>query len=435
MRPVLPSLPLLLLALVACDSEVVRTPQGEGGSAGAPPSSAPTVLVHVVGQRGEAREAIDVLVHTEAGELRTREVSLRDGLHVEAHPGDYVSALWESQDVESGPWRLETVRVTEDVAQVRFYIGSALPPTNPNPAIRVEVGQALLPGADAYAVGLACGGGSGWQSEPASFEVDGYTGCSFSPSSSVVGLARDENQRLLAFDAVEITHVPDAVATVLFPSTPIERRTVDLEIATMAGWSLGTVLGGIVWRQPAHAYDEAIDGLPAYGVTLPLPLKLDLPTLPLGDVVGSLTVWLDGPGSDAVCHEASLSIAESATWIPTRLRRVLLAEDESSYVMVAADPSGAFEESGDGLAIELDGARLWAPVPEGTESQPVPHLQIPGDLPQVFGSVYLGGRGVVHHDRFDVEGYAAYVANGVGETTYARLRGEQLRTSACAGRF
>ncbi|NUO48311.1 MAG: hypothetical protein HOV80_05590 [Polyangiaceae bacterium] len=425
---------LLILAVAACDSEVARTPKAEEQPRPPTPPGSPLVQVEVLGPRDEPVEAFDVLVHTFSGELRSRYLSKLTRLDVEAEPGDFISVIWYSEEAESPAWRLESARITSDVDRVRFQVGTPTPTTNPNAPIRLEVAQALVPGVDRYAVHADCAD-RGWQLDSVYLELDDYVGCPSSPSSLVVGMGRDENLRLLTFDAKAVPHVPEATATILFPSTPVQRETNDLTVSAAPEWSSASLFDGSVqWKEPRQSYSELIDGLPADALVLPATLSIDMPLLPIGEtaaVFGALL--LDPPEGEPFCHVASLSMAHTRTWDLTRLRRAVLSADYASVRMLPPRDDGSFHETGDAISISLDGARMWIPVPEGTYDVPLPVLQMPDDLPQTFGPLYIGHFGAHHLDGLYEDGYAEYLARGIGQTRSTQIEGEQLLSQSCAG--
>jgi hypothetical protein len=421
---------LLTIAVAACDAEVVRTPDATE-PAEPPAPRGPLVQVEVLGPLDEPVEAIDVLVHATTGEQRSRYVSNLHRLDVEAEPGDFISIVWYSDVAEDESWRLESARVTANVSQIRFHVGTRTPTTNPNAPIRLEVAQALVPGVDMYAVHADCAGLK-WQLDSVSLEIADYTGCASSPTSLVVGMGRDEKERLLTFDADGVRHLPGVTKTILFPSTPVQRETIELTLSAASAWSASLFDGGVHWKEPRQSYLELIDGLPAEAPALPLTLSIDLPVLPIGETAASFAAVLDAPEGEPFCHDAGLTMAHTRTWNVTGLRRAVLSDDRTSVRMLPPGDDGTFQATGDAIRVTLDGARIWIPVPAGTYDIPLPVLQMPEDLPQSFGPVYLRHPGAYHLDGLYEDDYAEYLARGVGEPRM--VEGEQLLSESCAGR-
>jgi hypothetical protein len=76
------------------------------------------------------------------------------------------------------------------------------------------------------------------------------------------------------------------------------------------------------------------------------------------------------------------------------------------------------------------------PVPAGTEPHAIPELEMPAEFGETFSGIdHRFGFKLEHDDRFETEGYEAYVRSGVGAVEHLFLRGERLRPHAAVGRF
>ncbi len=429
--------PLSLAVLGACDSQVLeRSPRPDGDGGAGAGGAAPVARVEVVGPFGEPVPGVAVLVHDPAGALRARYASAANALEVPAFDGDFVSVVgWEE---DSFTWRMDTVLVTASARRPRFYRRTPLPDPNPNAPIRLEIAQALAPGVHEYIASGACGGGSFWQPEPVSLVVEGYQGCGYLPSSTIVGMGRGADKRLMTFDYVDVPHGAAAEATVLFPSTPVERVGAQVTIDWPPSVTIAEVAAGIRWDHWGHTYIEELDGVPAFAPAAPFGIASTMPEIGVGTTRVHASASI-GELEDLYHYEASLLSPGAALWNPARLRAAT-PDDEAGAYRMAPPAFGAFTETGDALAIQMTFDKslhvLWLPVPDDVEPHVIPMLEIPAELGDgTFPLDPSRGFRLTHDDRFDDASYADYLDTGVGAVDHLRLAGESLEPREAAGRY
>lgn len=414
----------IVLLCWGCGSDVIRSPgDGEGGEA----PSAPTLTVEVVRITGEPLGELDILVHDESGSLRSRHVSSLDGLAVAAAPGDMVSVIWRHVTID-GPWRLDAIRVTEEMERARFIL-HAPPSTSDNPPIRLTVTQASASALTRYSVLAECLPAVSSENLPVTLENDAYVGCPSSPTSFVYGMGYGAD-RLQAFDYAEVSHVPDGSAAITFPTTSVGSRAIDITVAAPSYPSVHYLEGSTVWSHRGwRGHNANVPGLPIELVPAPLTIPVELPTLPIGTVAAELRlVDMD------VCTFSTATQSATTTWNPVRLRIPLLDETGSSYRIGEARPERGMVDVGDAVTVRAAGRRFHLPAPTSSEKQALPALEIPPDLPQTFedDGGAAGRPQIVHDDRAEDDGYVAYVERGVGDMGGFVFSGESRTSEPCA---
>ncbi len=426
------------LWVAACDSDVTTTrspaDEGDGGSGGT--NDLPITLVEVVGSNGEAFGGVEVLVHDPTGSLLSRHLSTEQPLQLPTSDGNFVSAVWWDDGLFE--WRMDTVVVTTSARSFRFHRRTPVLETNPNAPIRLEVAQAIAPGVDEYIAGGPCGGSSGWQPDPVSLVIEDYRGCGDWPTSTIAGMGRDSDQRLLTFDHVEVPHGGSQVATILFPSTPVERIPTEVIVSWPEGRRVNHLGGGFEWHHRGSAYLETFDDLPLYDPPSPSTITFTVPSLPIGDARTILGADIGG-GDDPFRQHVRLLGAPAGTWNPKRLRTASFDAEAATFEMASHGPS-EFTETGDALLIEIGGPEhthvFCVPVPADTATHAIPELEMPADFGDTFSREdHRFGFGLDHDDRFEAEGYATYVRSGVGAVDHLLIRGERLTPQAGNGRF
>jgi hypothetical protein len=163
-----------------------------------------------------------------------------------------------------------------------------------------------------------------------------------------------------------------------------------------------------------------------------------VPDVPIGDGRAILSADI-GDADDPFYQEVWVIGASAGTWNPKRLRTAHFDAEAATFEMADHGPD-EFTETGDAILVEMGGPEhahaFCLPVPAGTATYAIPDLEMPADFGATFSSKdHRFGFALEHDDRFETEGYAAYVRSGVGIVEHLLIRGERLTLHEAVGRF
>jgi hypothetical protein len=438
------SLPLLcgLLVLAACARDVQPIREGEGGGDEAAQPAA-NLRVRVENPLAPL-PGYDILVHTREGKLRSRTLSSETDEVVYAEPGDTVGLVWQQWDYTGDQgWLLDMVRVVEGMEVVRFDIDALGEPAPPNPPMRLEITTAVVDGVVEQSINAACDQGA--ITPPGeTFVLDAYVGCAGDPESIVGVLGYDADGRLITFDTTTVVHGTASDVSVAFPMTPVDWGTPALTI-TWTGLEAPYLEAGAMWSFENMAYLASDTFTTFADPTNPVIYAPNVPLPSAGATAVVATAFEPDPtGSCFGRVSRTVHRAIDRTWTVDRLALAdFLDLDAFTWSLTAKG------ERGDAVLV-LSAHRTWhhfrwtEPPALDDATHKIVEPEIPEDLiPYFFSPTQMNpelwAKTLIHDDRYDVEGYVAYVADGVGTGPAGLLGGrtrfgEQRTTGDCDNR-